>query len=445
MRTLLWLCAALVVFLPAAASASAAIPDRYIVVLKDSASAPTGVAKEHGRKYGVEASSVYRHALKGYSAKVPAAGLDRLLSDPKVAFVEPDREGSLATACPQPAGSLPTQCTPTGIDRIDADVSTTVSGDGSGQVNVNIAVLDSGIDASHPDLNVAGAVKCDPGKTQPTEDLEGHGTFVAGVAAARDNGVGVVGVAPGARLWAVDVINKKGRYSTGALICGIDYVISTRTDADPTNDIAVANMSLGGNEGGDHGGCGARRHALHMAICASVAAGVVSVAAAGNDERDVQLSTPGAYNEVLTATAMTDFDGQPGNLAPPCDESVANEADDTPASFSDFATTAADRAHTVAAPGVCLLSTIPLGLPGFEGYARGDGTSFATPHVAGTVALCIASGPCAGLTPAQIVEKIVADAAAYNQANPSYGFTGDPLHSPNPGRFYGYLIRAGLY
>jgi hypothetical protein len=69
----------------------------------------------------------------------------------------------------------------------------------------------------------------------------------------------------------------------------------------------------------------------------------------------------------------------------------------------------------------------------------------AAPHVAGVVALCIASGACAGLTPLEIVHKIVADAAAYNTANLTYGFTGDPLHSPAAGKYYGYLVRAGLY
>src|SRR4051794_21341602 len=81
-----------------ASDSTAAIPGHYIVVLKDSVSAPGAVASEHGRKYGVEASHLYRHALKGYAAKIPAAGLDRLLSDPRVAFVEPDREGSLEAA-----------------------------------------------------------------------------------------------------------------------------------------------------------------------------------------------------------------------------------------------------------------------------------------------------------------------------------------------------------
>ena len=74
----------------------------------------------------------------------------------------------------------------------------------------------------------------------------------------------------------------------------------------------------------------------------------------------------------------------------------------------------------------------------------GSGTSASAPHVAGTVALCIHSGACAGLTPPQIVQKIVNDAQAYNQANPGYGYQGDPLR-PIPGKHYGWLIRAGLY
>jgi subtilisin len=78
-------------------------------------------------------------------------------------------------------------------------------------------------------------------------------------------------------------------------------------------------------------------------------------------------------------------------------------------------------------------------------YGVSSGTSFASPLAAGTVALCLASGkkPCAGLTPAQIIRKIVGDAIAYNTGNPGYGFTGDPLHSPDPNRYYGFLIRAG--
>jgi subtilisin family serine protease len=95
----------------------------------------------------------------------------------------------------------------------------------------------------------------------------------------------------------------------------------------------------------------------------------------------------------------------------------------------------------VSAPGVCIGSTY-LNVA----YAISTGTSFASPLVAGTVALCIASGPCAGLTPPQIVQRITADAASYTTANKNadYGFAGDPLR-PTSGKYYGYLIRAGLY
>jgi len=70
--------------------------------------------------------------------------------------------------------------------------------------------------------------------------------------------------------------------------------------------------------------------------------------------------------------------------------------------------------------------------------------AYGTPHVAGTVALCIASGACAGLTPAQIIQKIVSDAAAYNTANTGYGFVGDPIR-PEPGKYFGFLVRAASY
>jgi subtilisin len=140
---------------------------------------------------------------------------------------------------------------------------------------------------------------------------------------------------------------------------------------------------------------------------------------------------------VFTTTAMQDIDGQPGGVGTLDSCPVA---DDTAAGFSNFVTVASDQAHTIAAPGVCIVSTYVGDL-----YARLSGTSMASPHAAGTVALCIASGSCVGLTPAQIIQKIVSDAAAYNTANPGYGFTGDPLHDPDLSSYYGYLIRAALY
>jgi subtilisin len=421
------------------AQASSGPAKVYIVVLKNSVANPAAFAASQGHAYGFQATFVYGHALKGFAASLSPSAAQAIAADPRVAFLEPDTPVS-AAACPYPSSPSGTECIPNWAVRVDATNSSTKSGDETGSVNINVAVLDTGIDFTHPDLHVVGGTDCTSGKG--FGDPQGHGTMVAGIIGALDNDFGVVGVVPGANLYAVRVLNKKNTGSASSILCGIDWVTATRTDSDPTNDIAVANMSLGG-KGSDDGNCGntPKRDAVHEAICASVAAGVTYVVGAGNDSTDFQNFTPAAYDEVLTATAIDDTDGQPGGLTPPSPANCAtHQGDDVPAFFSNFATLPADQAHTIAAPGVCDLTTYPGGL-----LAGGIGTSFATPIVAGTVALCIASGPCAGLTPAQIVQKIVSDATAYNTANPSYGFTGDPLHNPDPNKYYGYLIRAGLY
>jgi subtilisin family serine protease len=264
--------------------------------------------------------------------------------------------------------------------------------------------------------------------------------MVGGFIAAIDNEIGVVGVAPGASLWAAKVCdNKEGFCYNSEVICGLDWVIGMRMDADPTNDIAVANLSLGDPTKKDTGSCPASKNdAYHAAFCRTLASGVSIVAAAGNESTDLQNHTPSTYDEILAVTAMAEKDGEPGGLGGEFN-CLPGEFDDTPATFSNFATTPEDQAHTVAAPGVCVVSTFPGGQ-----YAQSSGTSFSTPFVTGTVALCIWSGPCAGLTPQQITQKIVSDAATYNTANPGYGFEGDPLR-PDGGKYYGYLIRAGLY
>jgi subtilisin len=422
MKPLLFLAALVAAAVLAAPASSEPPASSYIVVLADGANSPA-VARAHAQSAGAEVSHVYRHALKGYAARLTPAGLAAVRADARVRYVTPDREVRLAA-----------QVLPTGVDRIDAEVSSTLAGNGSGSVDVDVAVLDTGVDSDHPDLNVAGGVSCTSGAGD-FEDGNGHGTHVAGTIAAKDDAVGVVGVAPGARIWAARVLNAGGFGSFSSVICGVDWATGTRTDSDPTNDIEVANMSLGGG-GSDDGECGADNgDAFHAAICNSVAAGVTYAVAAGNSARDFQTSVPAAYDEVLTVTAVSDFDGKPGALGSP---TCRSDEDDTFANFSNFATLRSDQAHTIAGPGVCILSTWKNG-----GYNTISGTSMATPHLAGTAALCIASG--CGANPAGVIQKLRRDAQAYNErTDTGYGFLGDPLR-PVSGKYFGFLVRAGLY
>src|SRR5215204_491456 len=398
-------------------SAGQAVPGRYIVVLRDDANAQN-VAEEHSRRLGAEVTSVYQHALQGYAAKIPSARLSEVNSDPRVLFVQPDRTAVAFD-----------QTTPKGVDRIEGDLSSTQSGNGSGSdVDVDVAVIDTGINKTHPDLKVAGGRNfaswslSKDGNTK-WEDGHGHGTHVAGTVAARDNDFGAVGVAPGARLYGVKVLSNSGTGYQSWIINGIDWVTAH------ANTIDVANMSLGGS--GTDGSCGS--NAYHKAICNSVAAGVTYTVAAGNNNADLQTFVPAAYNEVLTATAASDSDGISGGTgaAPSC---RTGEKDDYAATFSNYATLA-DQDHTIAAPGVCIYSTWKNG-----GYNTISGTSMASPHIAGTAALCIATGRCTG-GPATIIAKLRNDAAARAT---SYGFVGDP-NRPIGNRYYGYLVYAGGY
>jgi subtilisin len=366
--------AALAAGLPFAQAGNANGADPYVIVLKDAVDSDA-VAKIHGNRYGAAVDHVYKHALHGYSAVIPNDKVAALRLDENVAFVSEDRTVDALA-----------QSAPTGVRRIGASadgVTQTLSNDGTG---VGVAVIDTGIQLTHPDLAPVNAGRNCVRKNKSPNDDNGHGTHVAGTIAARENGNGVVGVAPGATLYAVKVLNQNGSGTWSQVICGIDWVTANAAT------IKVANMSLGGtgtvtpsnanctNTNGD---------ALHTAICRSVQAGVTYAVAAGNSAANASGHVPAGYAEVITVSALSDSNGAPGGTGgpPTC---RTGERDDWFATFSNFG-----AAVDIAAPGVCILSTWLAG-----GYNTISGTSMATPHVAGAAALYIASHP--GESPAQV-------------------------------------------
>jgi subtilisin family serine protease len=420
--------AASVIALAPSAAQAADLPGRYIVVYERSVSSPAAETDRQERARGFEARFVYRRAIKGFAAELSPGQVSALRADPDVADVVPDRPVE-ALSDLAPGEPLP----PTGVRRMRAATASTAHA-ASGAA---VAVIDSGIDLDHPDLNARDGTNCiTPGTA--AEDGNGHGTHVAGVVGARNNGSGVVGAAPGTPVYAVKVLNAAGNGSTSSIICGIDWVA---TNADALG-IEVANMSLGG-DGDEFGDCGASDpDPEHRAVCRLTAAGVLQVVAAGNDAADfggTPPTVPAAYPEVLTVTAVSDSDGEPGGVGddPAC---RPIESDDEAAGFSNFATEAADQEHTIAAPGVCIRST----WLGGE-YRTRSGTSMASPHVAGAAALCIAAsgsaGPCDGMTPAAIAGHLRDEAADAAAADPLYSFAGSPLDPQDPA-FYGHLVVA---
>ena len=342
----------------------------YIVVLRDGANS-SSVAAEHSRAHGAAIGHIYQNALRGYSAHLSEQAAARVAADPRVLWVQRDTEMRITA-----------QTVPTGINRVDAELSPTAHIDGVDQrVNVDVAVIDTGIDLDHPDLNVftAGAKNCSTGKS--ANDGHGHGSHVSGTIGALDNTIGVVGVAPGARLWPIRVLNNSGSGSTADVVCGIDYVTAH------ASEIEVASMSLGG-AGSDDGNCGnSNNDAMHRAICASVAAGVTYVVAAGNEADNAANHTPAAYDEVITVSALADFNGTPGGGGA---STCRADVDDTIADFSNFGSDV-----DLIAPGVCILSTWK-----GDGFNTISGTSMATPHVSGGAALYKAMNPAA--TPAAV-------------------------------------------
>lgn len=348
------------------------------------------------RAAGGSAGQVYRHVFHGFQligSSQAAAALER---SPRVASVVPDAPLYL------------TETLPYGIERIAAYGMGGVVGAYQAGFRGNgarIAILDTGIDLDHPEL--AASIDAGLGKSCLDAALEpndgyGHGTHVAGTAAAPINGVGVAGVAPEARLVAVKMFSDSGSSSEALALCALDHVTGLNLDGDPSNDVDVANMSWG--ESRAWGDCAT--DALHGAICRAHEAGIILVAGAGNSAADAGTFVPAAFPEVLGISALADFDGERGGLAG-CGwvpDLLWTECDDSFAFFSN-------RGPSVdlIAPGVAVYSAWAGGT-----WKTSSGTSMATPHVAGVAALMAAAAP--GLTPADARAALLASGECPNGA-----------------------------
>ncbi len=271
-------------------------------------------------------------------------------------------------------------------------------------VDVDIAILDTGIDLDHPDLNVYKNFSV-IGINGTGDDDQGHGTHVAGIAAAKDNGIGVVGGAPGARLWSVKVCNSEGQCKISDMIKGVQYV------TEHADEIDVANISVETP----------LSPALNRAISASIKAGVTYVVAAGNYGQDASLTSPASSPDVITVSAIADTDGKCGGEGPAPD--LENATDDSFAPFSNFGPSV-----SIAAPGVSVLSTY------LEGeYAVDSGTSMASPSVAAAAALIKANST--DITPKEIKDTLLDTGSTPLtpcQGGPQGYFSGDPDNQKEP-------------
>jgi len=283
-----------------------------------------------------EVERAYAEVITGFSAKMSKEVLAKFEVDRRVKYIEPDRVFVLAPWWYRwftPAPTTPSQTVPWGVERVGY-------GDGTGKT---AWIIDTGIDLDHSDLNV------DQGRSRDftnswwgggPNDQNGHGTHVAGTVAAIDNDKGVVGVAAGATVVAVRVLDSRGSGSYSWVIAGVDYVASAASDGD------AANMSLSGSPS----------QALDDAVYAASEKGIYFVLAAGNDSDDANSISPARVNgdNIWTVSAMD----EDGNFA----------------SFSNYGNPPVDYCE----PGVSIYSCWKN-----DGYDTKSGTSMAAPHMCG--------------------------------------------------------------
>ncbi len=419
------------------------ISHTFVVLLYRGTPAGT-TASEHATRFGGRVRMIFGSAA-AYSIKLPSAERaeqfkDALTRDPRVDSVLVNRVYR---------DVLMQQTNPTNIRRVEAQLSSTVSGDGFGAVDQsrNLAILDTGVSA--PDVFVRYARSCihDANGVPITWDDDGHGSRVASVAAALDDGDGVVGTAPGAPVTSIKMVYAGGGTTLEIIFCGLGTVLDTFYSAGTQDDINVANYSWGILDENTSEDCSSGYHAR---ICWIRDFGARQVAAAGNDAIDFgrleccdeqgrrQAHIPATYAQVLTVTASADTDARPGWLGADCDSNGWISRDDYYAGFSNYAVADADRNHTIAAVGACAQAERHDG-----SIATVHGTSFAAPAVAGILYLADFNR-CSGDAPETCYAEVRADAQQRSQSDLNYGFIGDPF-APVSNRYYGYLVTADPY
>ncbi|MFD2201111.1 S8 family peptidase [Shivajiella indica] len=335
------------------------IPGSFIIVLNPdnitfrkggnyevNQSAMRVIANELLSKYRISEEKlghVYASTLEGFSLRLTKDEYELIKNDPAIKYIEPDRMMSIAQGN-RPGGGgggggSTGQEVPWGITRVGGSVN--YSGN-------NVAwVIDTGIDLTHPDLNVSstdGFTAFTSGRDANLNDGNGHGTHVAGTIAAINNSIGVVGVAAGAPVVPVKVLDTRGSGSYSGVIAGVDWVGGKAKSGD------VANMSLGGPVS----------QALDDAVLAASNKGIKFVIAAGNSSANANNYSPARANgnNIWTISAMN--------------------SSNVFASFSNFGNPPIDYC----APGVSIKSTWKGG-----GYNTISGTSMAAPHAAGVLLL----------------------------------------------------------
>ncbi len=349
-RTWVLLSTLILVGLLAATTASADMPVRKIVVFRENtapAAKQTAVRDVGGKQLkSLRMANAVAAELTSASAAALAVRPDVLrVIDDGIAqehTIDAPDAPKLADRQAEQKPNNGSETVPWGISRIHAPEAWEYAG-GTG---VKVAVLDSGIDLSHPDLRVAGGVNEVDG-ARGYDDDRGHGTHVAGVIAALSNKQGVVGVGPAIELYAVKVLDKKGRGWWSDIFAGLDWCVD--------NGIQVANLSFGSAQ---------YDQTYEEVIYRTHKAGVVLVASAGNNgPTPDSVHYPARYPGVIAVAAIDSSDRLPSW------SSTGPQVD-------------------LAAPGVDILST-------YTGphYTTLSGTSMAAPHVTGAAALSLAVDP----------------------------------------------------